>query len=721
MEEEISNVVWSMELDKAPGPDGFSIHFYKICWELIESDLLRMIRGFMRKEKVGGGINSTFLTLIPKEANPGSFHRYRMISLCNSSYKILAKLLANRIKPLLQKLISPVHGGFLKGRHILDNVIQVQEALHSIRSHKEQGVLIKLDMCNAFDRVNRSFLYRVLSSFGFNQDFINLIKAGLEKIWITPMVNGRPTYFFLDTRGLRQGYPLSPFLYILMADSLSKKLTLEKQNGNILGIRIVKGIAPVNHALFVDDSLLLGGASLRIVNSFITILQKFCSISRALISERKSVVYGWNTKQHAIDRIVSDLGFNGHAYWDRVKYLGLPIMMGSNINHLWEEVISKFKKTIAAWGGFWLTTGGKVILIRSVLSTLPTFQASLMMAPKEILDQISSLMHNFLRNGEHGNSNRFHLINWETTKRPLKEGDLQIRDPLQENLALGFKLLWKLFAEPNHPISQILKIKYLKNQSIKSFIPEKVPKGTQAWKLCNKGIKIFRSHMYRIPGNGKITLLWRDRFMGHPPLTKNNEILELRFWLHTKAIWKIEDISVHKGNEDSWGWGKTGVYTASQGYLQMQMKKDLSHLKSVWKQVWDSFSIPKINFFFWTLFHNKILIGENMCRRNIVGPHQCALRKNALENLEHMFIDCEYAKKAWSIFLTRLNVRPTTQCSIADMFSTWKASYPHNIDSKSLWHKVWIAAPKYVCWKLWLAQKEIIFKHNETPTEEVAD
>eukprot|EP00253_Pinus_taeda_P029442 PITA_29442 len=157
-EEEISNIVWSMEPNKAPGPDGFSIHFYRICWELIKLDLLRMIHGFMRKAKVGGEINSTFLALIPKEENPGSFDRYMPISLCNSSYKIVAKLLANIIKPLLQKLISPAQGGFVKGRHILDNVIQVEEALHSSHSGKEQGMLIKLDMCNAFDRVNRSFL-----------------------------------------------------------------------------------------------------------------------------------------------------------------------------------------------------------------------------------------------------------------------------------------------------------------------------------------------------------------------------------------------------------------------------------------------------------------------------------------------------------------------------------------------------------------------------------
>jgi len=122
-EDEIIKVIWSMEPDKAQGPDGFSIQFYKTCWDTIKSNLVRMIKGFQSKAKVGGSINSTFLALIPKDVNPSSFDRFRPISLCNASYKILAKLLANRIKPLLRKLISPAQGSFVKGRHILDNVI----------------------------------------------------------------------------------------------------------------------------------------------------------------------------------------------------------------------------------------------------------------------------------------------------------------------------------------------------------------------------------------------------------------------------------------------------------------------------------------------------------------------------------------------------------------------------------------------------------------------
>ena len=221
---------------------------------------------------MGGCTNSTFLSLIPKDVNPSSFDRFRPISLCNSAYKIIAKLLANRFKPLLGKLISLLQGGFVKGKNIVDNAIQVQEAMQSSYLRKEKGMIIKLDMKNMFDCVKLSFLYDVLLSFGFCPNFVNLIKAYTDKPWIAPLLNGRPTDFFKASRGLCQGCSLSPFLYILMDETLSRKLLAEKEVGFLLGIKIARGVDPINHALFADDSLLLGGASILISRAFFVIL-----------------------------------------------------------------------------------------------------------------------------------------------------------------------------------------------------------------------------------------------------------------------------------------------------------------------------------------------------------------------------------------------------------------------------------------------------------------
>eukprot|EP00253_Pinus_taeda_P002768 PITA_02768 len=244
-EEEINNVIWDTEPDKAPGLDGFSAHFYRACWTIIKSDLLRMAK----------------------------------------------------IKPLLSKLISPNQGGFIAGRHILDNVILVQESMHSSHQRKEQGMLIKLDMTNTFDRVKLSFLYKVILSFGFSPAFVNLIKACTDKPWITLLVNGRPASYFQALRGIRQGCLLSPFLYIRMADTLSRKLIAERNKGTLPGIQPTTRLEPINHALSVDDSLLLGGSSPQIEKEFNGTLHIFCIISVVLINKRKNAVYSWNSEE----------------------------------------------------------------------------------------------------------------------------------------------------------------------------------------------------------------------------------------------------------------------------------------------------------------------------------------------------------------------------------------------------------------------------------------
>jgi hypothetical protein len=181
-----------------------------------------------------------------------------------------------------------------------------------------------------------------------------------------------------------------------MEDSLSIKLIVEKKAETVPCIRTVKGLEPINHALFADDSLFLGGASIRIAQTFSNILQSFCRISRYLINNKKSVVYWWNVDQQTIQQIFQFLGFSGYASWEIIKYLGLPLTLGSNKSSLWTKIISKIKSKIEAWGGQWLTTIGKITLIKSILSSFPVYQTSFLLPPKEILVQVSNPIQDFL-------------------------------------------------------------------------------------------------------------------------------------------------------------------------------------------------------------------------------------------------------------------------------------------------------------------------------------
>ena len=188
---------------------------------------------------MGSSIKSSHLALIPKDPNPQSFDRFRPISLCNVSYKIISKILANRIKKILPSLISENQGGFVPRRHITDNVILIQEAIHSSMSRKEKGMIIKLDMANAFDWVSHTFLQAVLKSFGISEHFISRIMECISSNWTAPLINGRPGIAFKSSRGLRQGCPLSPFLYIIMAETLSLHLENKRRKKEITGIDIV--------------------------------------------------------------------------------------------------------------------------------------------------------------------------------------------------------------------------------------------------------------------------------------------------------------------------------------------------------------------------------------------------------------------------------------------------------------------------------------------------
>lgn len=165
--------------------------------------------------------------------------------------------------------------------------------------------------------------------------------------------------------------------------------------GSIPGIKAEIGVDPINHALFTNDSLLLGGASIKIAKAFKEILQHFCLITGALINKRKSVVYGCNADRPTILRIACTLGFLGYDKWEKIKYLGLPLTLGPSPPSLWTEVISKIKAKIAYWRGQWLTKAGKMVLIKAVLSALPIFQSSLLLAPKSTTEQISKLLRDF--------------------------------------------------------------------------------------------------------------------------------------------------------------------------------------------------------------------------------------------------------------------------------------------------------------------------------------
>eukprot|EP00253_Pinus_taeda_P029063 PITA_29063 len=222
--EELGEVVMNMSKNKAPGPDGYTVEFFQASWNFMGKDILEAVEESRMRQRIWPEINSTFLTLIPKSNNSEEPHGFRPIALCNVVYKIISTLIVKRLKPLLPNLIAPEQTGFVEGRQILDGIVVSQEVIHSLKMNKQKGMLMKLDLSKAYDRLNWDYLRAVLEAYSFERRWIAWIISMISTPNFSILLNGIPTNPFNSSRGIRQGDPISSFLFILAMEGLSRKI-----------------------------------------------------------------------------------------------------------------------------------------------------------------------------------------------------------------------------------------------------------------------------------------------------------------------------------------------------------------------------------------------------------------------------------------------------------------------------------------------------------------
>ncbi|KAL0295487.1 UNVERIFIED_CONTAM: hypothetical protein Scaly_3103000 [Sesamum calycinum] len=256
LQEEIKDIVFSIDKDSVVGLDGFSSVFFQKCWDFINNDIQEAVRDFFCGTPMPRSFKATTIVLIPKVESSQTWSDFRPISLCNVTNKILSKLLYKKLSLSLPNLISPAQSGFVTSRLITDNILMAQEMIHHLDlRYKNSNLVIKLDMSKAYNRVDWNFLLLIMEKIGFPSRFLSLIKHAIQDCWFIVLVNGETTGFFKSSRGLRQGDPISPALFIIAAEALSKGID-HLFNGNPDMHFQTKCEVKISHLSYADNVII---------------------------------------------------------------------------------------------------------------------------------------------------------------------------------------------------------------------------------------------------------------------------------------------------------------------------------------------------------------------------------------------------------------------------------------------------------------------------------
>lgn len=394
--EEIKKAVGSMQNSKCPGPDGYSIEFYKVFIEQIAPLLLNVYNEALTTGLLPPTLYEASISLIHKTGKdplePGS---YRPISLLNVDYKILAKILAMRLESVLPTVVSPDQTGFVKERLLFFNIRRLFNIIYTQNANKhESEVLLSLDAEKAFDRVEWDFLFSTLSRFGFGPQYISLIKLLYAQPKASVRTNNMDSSFFSLHRSTRQGCPLSPLLFALTMEPLAILLRSSKDYKGI-----VRGGIEHKVSLYADDLLLYISSPSLSLQKIMVMLSDFGTVSGYKINLAKSILFPISFIAKKQRNVLAPFPF---AISDTFKYLGINVTQ--EISGLFKEnFVKRYQQTVQQlekWTKLPISLAGRINIIK--MNVLPKylflFQCVPILLNKKFFTKIDSLISSFIWN-----------------------------------------------------------------------------------------------------------------------------------------------------------------------------------------------------------------------------------------------------------------------------------------------------------------------------------
>ncbi|WVZ54093.1 hypothetical protein U9M48_004953 [Paspalum notatum var. saurae] len=552
-------------------------------------------------------LNFGNIILIPKVGEASKIQQYRPICLLNVSFKIFTKVATNRIVKVAHKIIRPSQTAFLPGRNIMEGVVNLN------------GVIFKIDFEKAYDKVRWDFLQQTLRMKGFSATWCNWIKSFVQGGNVAINVNGQSGSYFQTRKDLRQGDPLSPILFNIVADMLAIIINRAKTEGKVNRViphLVDDGLSILQYA---DDTVIFLDHDLEKAKNMKILLCVFEKLSGLKINFHKSEIFCF-----------------GQAY------LGLPMHYRKLRNNDWRPIEERFEKRLIGWKGKLLSVGGRLVLINSVLSSLP-------------------ISRFFWQNDQH--KKKYHLIRWDQIRQPKEQGGLGIIDLEVQNKCLLSKWLFKL-ANEDGIWQSLLRNKYLKAKPLGDG--GKKPVVSHFWAGLMDVKQEFLSLGSFSIGDGTQVRFWEDNWCGNRPLKLQHPSL---FNIVRKKGATVADvmrsiplnISFRRGlygeraghefrNEGrdvfNWGLNKTGVFTVRSMYKHL-VNNGIKVSQEIWKT-----KIPlKTKIFMWYVKRGVLLTKDNQ-PEGIGMATKAVVFVIVMRVFDTSFFDCHLAKLIWRIIVS---------------------------------------------------------------------
>ena len=429
---EVLEAIKSLNNNKAPGPDGFPIEYYKTFQDKLLSPLTDMFKEALSNKTLPSSLELATITLLPKPGkDPEKCASYRPLSLLNSDYKILSKLIASRMDNIIPKIIHADQSGFIRNRQGSDNVRRLLHIIESTRSQKTPLLIMSMDAEKAFDRIEPSFLLQTLKEMNFGEKFIQYIETFFNAPRAQILTNGVLSDVFSLSRGVRQGCPISPLLFAIAIEPLAIAI---RSDADISGIKI----GPVEHklSLYADDLLVFLTDPSNSLPSLLQCFQHYSAASGYKLNLSKSEAMPINIQNNNIRNLVEPLRWCPNGF----KYLGIEIRKSVDKilkdNHL--KLLDRTKADFCRWRDLPLSLIGKVNSVK--MNILPKFlylfQCIPVKIPKSFFKELNKSMSGYLWKG------KVPRVKLTTLQASYANGGLKLPNFRFYYIAAQFRSIW---------------------------------------------------------------------------------------------------------------------------------------------------------------------------------------------------------------------------------------------------------------------------------------